>query len=67
MGYALDPWLRPAQVTPNMKYFLKILFLFLLATSAIFSASPLRASTEQDVKIGNYLVSAPYGIIADDR
>ena len=42
-----------------MKSFLKILLLFLLATGAIFSASPLRASTEQNVKIGNYFVEAP--------
>ena len=51
-----------------MKSPLTILFLLLLATAASFSASPLRASTEQDVKIGDYFVSAPYGIaiIVDD-
>jgi hypothetical protein len=33
-----------------------------LAGFAFFHASLLRASTNHDIKIGNYFVSAPYGI-----
>jgi hypothetical protein len=51
-----------------MKSYLTPLSLLVLATCTLFSAPPLRASTEQEVKIGNYFVSAPYGIaiIVDD-
>jgi PA14 domain/Bacterial alpha-L-rhamnosidase 6 hairpin glycosidase domain/Glycosyl hydrolase family 63 C-terminal domain len=44
------------------------LSLLLLTTCAISTAPALRAATEQEVKIGNYFVSAPYGIaiIVDD-
>jgi len=47
---------------------LKNILLCLLTISGIFWPSLLRASTSQDVKIGNYFVSAPYGIaiIVDD-
>jgi hypothetical protein len=50
-----------------MKSRLYYLMLF-LAGLTFFRASLLRASTNHDIKIGNYFVSAPYGItiIVDD-
>ena len=51
-----------------MKSSLKCMFLFALAICAILSARLVDAFTDQDVKVGNYFVSAPQGIaiIVDD-
>ena len=50
-----------------MKAFLESLLVLVFA-GCVFTPRPLRAVPDQDVKIGNYLVSAPYAIaiIVDD-